>query len=77
MTTLLAFVFMLTVVSAMAVGVIFGRRPIEGSCGGMGRLGLDTACEICGGDQTRCPDSPGETRTDLAVDVMAKRPRGR
>ena len=47
------------VMAAMAVGVINGRPPIKGSCGGMGALGIDTACDICGGDPKRCDE---ETR---------------
>lgn len=47
------------VIAGMAVGVIAGRSPIKGSCGGMGALGIDTACEICGGDPKRCDE---ETR---------------
>ena len=47
------------VMTAMAVGVINGRKPIKGSCGGMGALGIDTACEICGGNPQRCDE---ETR---------------
>jgi len=31
---LVTFVFMLIVVGIMAIGVIFGRRAIKGSCGG-------------------------------------------
>lgn len=31
---LVTFVFMLIVVVIMAIGVIFGRRAIKGSCGG-------------------------------------------
>jgi hypothetical protein len=38
----------------MAVGVLFGRKPISGSCGGMKALGMDVACEICGGNPGRC-----------------------
>jgi hypothetical protein len=47
------------VMAGMAIGVIMGRQPIKGSCGGMGALGIDTACEICGGDPKRCDE---ETR---------------
>ena len=47
------------VMAAMAVGVMNGRAPIKGSCGGMGALGIDTACEICGGNPQRCEE---ETR---------------
>jgi uncharacterized protein len=48
------------VIGAMAVGVMAGRAPIKGSCGGMGAMGVDTACEICGGNPQRCEE---ETRT--------------
>jgi hypothetical protein len=55
MTTLvLSFLIMLLVVAGMAVGVIFGRKPITGSCGGMKALGMDVSCEICGGDPSLC-----------------------
>jgi hypothetical protein len=47
------------VIAGMAIGVMAGRPPIKGSCGGMGALGIDTACEICGGDPKRCDE---ETR---------------
>lgn len=53
-TILLAFVFMLLMVAAMAIGVLFGRKPITGSCGGMKALGMDMQCEVCGGDPNRC-----------------------
>ncbi len=47
------------VVACMAVGVMAGRGPIKGSCGGMGALGIDTSCDLCGGDPKRCDE---ETR---------------
>lgn len=42
---LLCFIVMSCAVLAMAVGVLLGRAPIAGSCGGLGRLGL--GCDSC------------------------------
>jgi len=42
------------VIAGMAIGVIMGRPPIKGSCGGLGALGVDQACDLCGGDPRRC-----------------------
>jgi len=39
---LVTFAFMLLVIVVMAVGVIFGRNAIKGSCGGSG--GGDCVC---------------------------------
>jgi len=72
-TLLLAFAVMLVVVTAMAIGVLFGRRPISGSCGGMKALGLDVDCEICGGDADRC-ESARQPRTSTDRNAnLAKR----
>ena len=58
MTTFLAaLVFFALVIAAMAVGVIFSNKPIQGSCGGLNNIGLDGDCEICGGDPQRCESS--------------------
>jgi hypothetical protein len=57
------------VIAAMAVGVIAGRSPIKGSCGGMGALGVDAACDICGGNPQRCDE---ETR---GAEVSKPNPR--
>ena len=56
MSFVLVFIAMLAIVAAMAVGVMFGRRPIQGSCGGLGQLGIDAECEICGGDSAKCKE---------------------
>jgi hypothetical protein len=47
----------------MAVGVLLGRKPISGSCGGVGAaLGeKDYSCDICGGDVKKCEDSNSES----------------
>ncbi|MGJ8680400.1 (Na+)-NQR maturation NqrM [Paraglaciecola sp.] len=44
-TFILAFVFFLVVVAAMAIGYIFQKKSIAGSCGGLGALGVDKACD--------------------------------
>lgn len=44
-TFILAFVFFLIVVSAMAVGYLFQKKTISGSCGGLGALGIEKACD--------------------------------
>lgn len=50
-TFILALLVVGIVVAAMAIGVIFGRKPIAGSCGGLGAVGLE--CE--GGCENPCP----------------------
>ena len=52
---LTVFVVFAFLVAIMAVGVIMGRRPISGSCGGIGRInGEESECAICGGDPIKC-----------------------
>lgn len=46
---LITFGAFLTLIAAMAVGVIFSNKPIKGSCGGLSTLGLKDGCVICGG----------------------------
>ncbi len=54
LTMLIAVVLVLLLVAAMAIGVMMGREPIKGSCGGMAALGIDTECDICGGNPALC-----------------------
>lgn len=54
MIFVVSFVVFALIMAAMAVGVIAGREPIKGSCGGVGKLGIDQKCELCGGDPVRC-----------------------
>ena len=49
-TTIIAsFVIIFAVVAAMAIGVMAGRAPIRGSCGGLNGNG----CKLCSGS---CPN---------------------
>ncbi len=41
----ITFAVLLAVIGAMAIGVMNGRKPISGSCGGLNGGG----CELCSG----------------------------
>lgn len=56
MLFVISFVLIGLVMAGMAIGVMAGRGPLKGSCGGMGALGIDTACDICGGNPQRCEE---------------------
>ncbi|EKE83873.1 (Na+)-NQR maturation NqrM [Idiomarina xiamenensis] len=44
-TFILVFALFLIAVLAMSVGYLLQRKSISGSCGGIGALGLDKACD--------------------------------
>ncbi len=73
-TVFFAFLTMVVCVAAMAIGVILGREPIKGSCGGLNKLGVEGECEICGGNPAKC-DSPAST--DRAADTDLSLNKGR
>jgi hypothetical protein len=52
-TVILSFVIVAAVIAAMGIGVMAGRAPIKGSCGGLNGGG----CELCSG---RCKKSESE-----------------
>jgi hypothetical protein len=60
-TFILAFVFFLVVVVAMSVGYIFKQKSIAGSCGGLGALGIDKACD--------CPEPCDRKKARLERDA--------
>lgn len=75
MTWLLVFLVMLLVVFGMAIGVIMGRKPIAGSCGGIAALGIEKECSICGGSREKCEEvnqERAQTQSDLACDATRK-----
>ncbi len=80
-TFLVVLTCMLIVVAAMSVGVLMGRKPIAGSCGGMSALGMVGACEICGGDQSKCDNESAKVGAqdeldNLTYDAGANRAEG-
>ena len=53
---LLTLIIVAIVIVSMSVGVLFKKKSIVGSCGGVGAaLGeADYSCDICGGDESKC-----------------------
>jgi len=50
MTILVSFVVMLFIFACMAVGILFGRPSIRGTCGGLnGVKGMEGSCLACSG----------------------------
>jgi hypothetical protein len=68
-----AFGVMLVLVLAMSVGVILGKKPISGSCGGMSALGMEVACDVCKGDKSKCDKEDEDyAASDLSYDASNK-----
>lgn len=55
-TMIFTFLVLGLLILAMSVGVLLGRKPIKGSCGGMSAIGMDTVCDICGGNPNKCEE---------------------
>lgn len=81
---ILAFVLLLLIMAGMAIGVIMGKKPLKGSCGGVGAaLGEgDYTCDLCGDDPNKCDEiNQGDinqeetknTSNDLAYDATQVR----
>lgn len=57
----------LVVLLIMSVGVIFAKKPIQGSCGGLSALSGQVGqplCEVCGGDPAKRPKGCDEGFSD-------------
>ena len=54
MEIILGIIILSLAIMAMSIGVIFNRKPLSGSCGGMNPNG---ECSICGGDTSKCDNS--------------------
>lgn len=57
MLFVVVFAVMLLVVLGMSAGVLAGRKPIAGSCGGIANLGIEKQCSICGGVREKCDEA--------------------
>lgn len=45
---IIAFLIFLLAFSGIAVGIIFNKKPIKGSCGGLNNLSEGETCQYCG-----------------------------
>tara|TARA_Y100001970_G_scaffold290634_1_gene425113 strand:- start:1957 stop:2142 length:186 start_codon:yes stop_codon:yes gene_type:complete len=54
MEMVIGILFLLLAVSGMAIGIIFGNKPLSGSCGGLNPEGI---CSYCGGDPQKCENT--------------------
>jgi hypothetical protein len=52
-TLILAFAIVLLIIAGMSIGVMNGRRPISGSCGGLN----NGRCELCSGNCRKGEDT--------------------
>ena len=61
LTLLLSFLVIVLVIIAMSIGIMAGRQPIKGSCGGLNSGG----CELCRGScrSDREPQSEDRQQT--------------
>ncbi len=73
-TFLFALIAFAVIMAGMAVGVIFSNKPIQGSCGGLNKIGIDGECEICGGDLSKCEESNENkaANADIAYDATKR-----
>ncbi|MDG2018519.1 MAG: (Na+)-NQR maturation NqrM [Porticoccaceae bacterium] len=64
---LFAVIGFVVLISIMAIGVLLGKKPISGSCGGVAAaLGEDDyTCEICGDDPNKCDENRSNTSKPL------------
>ena len=60
-TFLMTFAVFIIVTVAMSVGYIFQKKSIAGSCGGLGALGIDKACD--------CPEPCDKRRRRMAKEA--------
>ncbi|MDT0596551.1 (Na+)-NQR maturation NqrM [Glaciecola petra] len=63
-TFILAFGFFLLMSFAMAIGYILQKKSISGSCGGLGALGVEKACD--------CPEPCDRKKARLEKEALRK-----
>lgn len=52
---LISFLLICLAMAGLAMGVMMGRKPLKGSCGGLNAIGAKD-CEFCGGNPDKCDE---------------------
>ena len=72
---------MLFVAFALSINVLAGRKPVSGSCGGVGKALGDPnyVCDLCGGDEAKCAEEKAKPSmvksddSDLSYDASKQK----
>ncbi|MCH8496839.1 MAG: (Na+)-NQR maturation NqrM [Marinobacter sp.] len=64
-TFFLVFLIVGILLAGMSIGVIMGREPIKGTCGGIGAMGMDGSCDLCGGDTNKCKEENDKAASNV------------
>lgn len=80
-TLIVTLLVMLFVAFALSISALMGRKPITGSCGGVGKALGDPnyVCELCGGDEAKCAEEKQKDMTkntksdDLSYDASKQK----
>lgn len=60
-TIFISFLLFSVVILIMSVGVLMGREPVKGSCGGLANVDGIAQCEFCGGSPSKCSEISQQT----------------
>ncbi len=60
-TFIVIFIMFLSMITLMSVGVMMKRKAISGSCGGLGNVGIEKACDC---------DKPCEKRLAKQAEIQ-------
>jgi hypothetical protein len=56
----------------MSIGVLMGRKPIQGSCGGLNKINGMDECELCGGSVQKCDELSAQNGGVKTVDATRR-----
>ena len=63
---LVSLVAIILMMLLMGIGVLMGKEPLKGTCGGLNRFTGDD-CPVCGGDTQKCETSKKENAPNSLI----------